>query len=79
MLYTAMPVQEPDPQGPAALLVAALLAMLAHISRMLRRGWPGILRLTAGGLGAAVSGFTFGAFVIGISTQEVRPELTGSP
>ncbi|WP_460378252.1 hypothetical protein [Thermus brockianus] len=70
-----MPVQEPDPQGPAALLVAALMAVLAHLARMLSRGWPGILRLLAGGLGAGVTGFTFGAFVIGISPQEVRSEL----
>lgn len=70
-----MPVQEPDPQGPAALLVAALMAVLAHLARMLSRGWPGILRLLAGGLGAGVTGFTFGAFVIGISPQEVPSEL----
>ncbi|WP_299029782.1 hypothetical protein [uncultured Thermanaerothrix sp.] len=70
-----MPVQEPDPQGPAALLVAALMAVLAHLARLLSRGWPGILRLAAGGLGAGVAGFTFGAFIIGISPQEVRSEL----
>lgn len=70
-----MPVQEPDPQGPLALVVAAMVAILAHIARMLQRGWPGMVRIFAGALGAGVAGFSFGAFIIGISTQEVRSEL----
>lgn len=75
ILCTTMPVQEPDPQGPAALVVAAILAMLAHISRMLMRGWPGFIRFAAGVLGAGVSGVVFGAAIIATSTTPVPSEL----
>lgn len=70
-----MPVNEPDPQGPAALAVATLLAALAHMARMLRQGWPGLLRFIAGTLGAGVAGFSFGAFLIGVTPNEVPSEL----
>ncbi|MCS7227083.1 MAG: hypothetical protein NZ821_08855 [Gloeomargarita sp. SKYB31] len=48
---------------------------MAHFSRMLRRGWPGYLRLVAGMTGASVAGVVFGSAAIALHPEPVPSEL----
>lgn len=63
-----MPIEPHDPKGLLYLLVAALIGATARLAKLASDGWPGAVRLFAGALGGAISGFSVGAIVSSYST-----------